>query len=106
MSERLKNLALPKFGAVYHLFQALSYVAEGTKVLARLPPKIAEAMRLAMQEIAANPFGNHPQAKRLKDTKSGYQLRHGDWRILYRVDREADTIVVERIKSRGEAYKR
>jgi mRNA interferase RelE/StbE len=68
-------------------------------------PKKAAAIETAMEEIAANPFGEHPNASYLKGTKSGFRLRQGDLRILYRVDRTVQTVFVERLKPRGEAYK-
>ena len=71
-----------------------------------MQPKKAATIRHAMAKIAADPFGNQPNVKHLQGTAAGYRLRVGDWRVLYRVDRQADAIFVERIKTRGEAYKK
>jgi mRNA interferase RelE/StbE len=76
------------------------------KTLRRLQPRLTEAMIAEMEAIAADPFAPHPHASRLAGTKSSYRLRHGDWRILYRVDRAQQLVVVEAVKPRGEAYKR
>jgi len=73
--------------------------------LRMIPRKVAEAIMANLEAIAADPFGRHPQAKALKGTKSGFCLRHGGWRALYRVDRAAETVYVEAMKSRGGAYR-
>jgi mRNA interferase RelE/StbE len=70
-----------------------------------MPAKIATAIVDAMEAIATDPFGNHPQAKPLQGTKAGFRMRHGDWRILYRVDRDAQTVYLEAVKTRGSAYR-
>jgi mRNA-degrading endonuclease RelE of RelBE toxin-antitoxin system len=42
----------------------------------------------------------------MTDVKDGFRLRHGDWRVLYWVDRAAQAVRVTAVKPRGEAYKR
>jgi mRNA interferase RelE/StbE len=75
------------------------------KTLALLQPKLAAALIKEMMAIAAEPFGHHPNAKRMKGGEAEYRLRHGDWRVLYRLDREADTMFVNAIDTRGDIYK-
>lgn len=78
---------------------------EAVKDLARMPKKAAEAIRAALQAIAVGPFAPHPQVKRLVGGKDWFRLRHGNWRALYRLDRPSDTMIIERVKSRGDAYR-
>ncbi|MCC7017968.1 MAG: type II toxin-antitoxin system RelE/ParE family toxin [Rhodospirillales bacterium] len=70
-----------------------------------MPKKAAEAIRAALHTIAAQPFAPHPQVKRLVGGKNWFRLRHGHWRALYRLERPSDTMIVERVKPRGDAYR-
>jgi mRNA interferase RelE/StbE len=78
---------------------------EAVKDLSRMPRKAANTIRTALQAIAAHPFAPHPQVKRLVGGKDWFRLRHGNWRALYRLDRPSDTMIVERVKPRGDAYR-
>jgi mRNA interferase RelE/StbE len=73
--------------------------------LRRLQPRIAAAIVAAVERVAADPFGRHPNALKLKGTRDSFRLRHGDWRVLYRIDRVADEAVVEDVLKREEAYR-
>ena len=79
---------------------------KATKALTRMPPKVVAAMRANLEEIAARPFARHPNVERLKGFRDIFRLRHGDWRAVYRVDRGAGIMFVERIAPRGKVYKR
>lgn len=83
----------------------LVYSKAATKALKRIQPKLARAIRDAMNAVAAEPFGAHPNALPMEGTKSGFRLRHGDWRIIYVVDREKQIVGVVDVKSRGKAYR-
>lgn len=73
--------------------------------LRRMQPKIAAAIVAAMEHVAGDPFGSHPNARKLKGARDSFRLRHGDWRVLYRIDRTANDLVVEDILKREEAYR-
>ena len=75
------------------------------KVLRRIQPKTVAAIMTALERIAAAPFGPHPNVKPLAGVKDGFRLRHGDWRVLYRIDRAANRMVVEIVGARGDVYK-
>ena len=68
--------------------------------LTRFQPKLASLLLEAIEAIAADPFGTHPQAKPLKDRLGVFRLRHGGWRILYRIERSADELRVMEIETR------
>jgi mRNA interferase RelE/StbE len=74
------------------------------KGLRKIPTKDAAVLLALLNQIAADPFGPHNQAKKLTD-QPGYRMRHGDWRALYRLDRQADEMVVERVSHRSEVYR-
>jgi mRNA interferase RelE/StbE len=75
------------------------------KTLRAVQPKLAMALMGTLQGIAADPFGPHPNARRMKGGEDEFRLRHGDWRVLYRLDRAADTMIVTAIDTRGGVYK-
>ncbi len=72
------------------------------KKLRQLTPKRRKAINAIMKHIAEDPFGRHPQAMPLKGSPDGFRLRYGDWRVLYKVDREAEVVVVAQVRHRGE----
>ncbi|MDL1911893.1 type II toxin-antitoxin system RelE/ParE family toxin [Chloroflexi bacterium CFX6] len=82
----------------------ISYAREAEKSLLRIPRKTAKLIREKLDAIAADPFANHPNAKKLQG-REGFRLRVGDWRVVYRIQNEQLMIIVLKIASRGEVYK-
>ncbi|MBC7951757.1 MAG: type II toxin-antitoxin system RelE/ParE family toxin [Rhodospirillaceae bacterium] len=74
------------------------------KALKRIQPKIAQAIMADLDAIAADPFGPHPKAKALTDRPNYFRYRQGGWRLLYRIDREGQVVVVEILETRGDIY--
>jgi mRNA-degrading endonuclease RelE of RelBE toxin-antitoxin system len=52
-----------------------------------------------LKSIAADPFGQHPYAKRRAD--GSFQVRHGNWRALYEIDKSGDVEVID-VGNRGD----
>ncbi len=75
------------------------------KELRRMQPKTADAIMTALESIAADPFAPHPNVSPVKDTKDGFRLRHGGWRAVYHLDRQAMIMRVSLVRPRGGAYK-
>ena len=75
------------------------------KALIRMPPKVATAILAVLRSVASDPFAPQRNVKRLKGNKDHFRLRHGDWRALYRLDREAQRMIVEAVLPRGSAYR-
>ena len=75
------------------------------KVLARIPRREREALLDKAEAFAAAPFAAHPAATPLRGQPDVIRLRQGDWRGICRVDRTADTIVLETVAHRREAYR-
>ena len=48
----------------------------------KLPNDLKKKVHEEFKQLSINPF-EHPQVKKIKDTKFGYRLRHGRWRILF-----------------------
>ena len=82
----------------------LVYSSAAIKSLRKIPVNDAAGLRGALDVIAADPFGQHANAKKLTD-HPGFRVRHGHWRAVYRVDRETEEIVVEKIGHRKEVYR-
>lgn len=75
------------------------------KQLEAMPKADAAAILSKLKAVAADPFGNHPQAKKLANVASGYRLRHGEWRATYIINRSTEAIIVDAIKHRREVYR-
>ena len=75
------------------------------RMLVRMHPEAAAAIRASLDAIAADPFAHHANVKPLTGVKDSFRLGHGDWCVLYRVDRASQTVYVEWVKQRGGAYR-
>ena len=69
-----------------------------------MPKREASAILRKLKAIAAEPFGDHPWAKRLKG-EDGFRARQGDWRAVYKVDTGHNAVIVERVEHRREVYR-
>ncbi len=81
------------------------YEKRAAKALRKMQPKQSGLIMIGLNAIAADPFASHPNVEKMKGTKDGFRYRLGDWRALYRIDRENQVMMVELVKSRGEVYK-
>jgi hypothetical protein len=67
-----------------------------------MPRREREALLDKAETFAAAPFAAHPAATPLRGQPDVIRLRQGDWRGICRVDRTADTIVLDgRTPKRG-----
>lgn len=82
----------------------LVIVKSAAKTLRRMQPKAAQAIMEKLEVIAADPLARHANVKKLVGA-TGFRLRHGDWRVLYRVDRKLGTMFVDVVGIRGQVYK-
>ncbi len=73
------------------------------KDLAFIPDSIRNRIILAIKTLRNNPFPS--TFKKLKDTKNGYRLRVGDYRILYEIDIKQKIIYVTAVGHRKEIYR-
>ncbi len=77
---------------------------QSRKALFKAPKKIADDTRVKLNEIALAPFKRRINVKRLKG-RPGYQLRSGEWRVIYMIESKELIIVVVKIALRGDVYK-
>jgi mRNA-degrading endonuclease RelE of RelBE toxin-antitoxin system len=73
------------------------------KELQGLPKAKQAAVLQAVSRFAADPFGQHPNAKPLAGEKNAIRLRIADYRVLLHRGRE--TIEVRAVAHRREAYR-
>jgi mRNA interferase RelE/StbE len=83
---------------------SIVYSKEATKALQKMPRNTAKLIREKLVDIAADPYADHPNAKKLQG-REGYRLRVGDWRVMYKTQNEQLMIIVLKIASRGEVYR-
>lgn len=81
---------------------SVTYRKTPLKVLRRMQPKTARAIRDKVAEIAAAPSGQTHGVVKLAG-RPGYRVRVGDWRVIFEMDGE--TLDVLDIDTRGGAYK-
>ncbi|MBI3158758.1 MAG: type II toxin-antitoxin system RelE/ParE family toxin [Chloroflexi bacterium] len=82
----------------------ISYTKQAARALMRMPKHTAKLVREKVENIAADPYGDHPNATKLQG-REGYRLRVGDWRVIYQVQDKELLILVLKVASRGEVYR-
>jgi mRNA interferase RelE/StbE len=83
---------------------AIGLTAPARRALARLPAKVATAIvEFLYGSLAANP---HRAGKPLRFEMAGlHSARHGDYRVIYRIDTEERRTDVLAIEHRSDAYR-
>ena len=84
---------------------SVTYLKNATQVLARLPRNLVTRVVEKIEEVAADPYGGHPNVAKLKG-RDGYRLRVGDWRIICDLDNRRRRMTVMAVRSRGQVYRR
>ena len=59
----------------------------------------------ALQTVAANPFSELIQIKKLKGAVHLYRVRLGDWRLVYELNTDKKQLIVVKIGHRKEVYR-
>ena len=75
-----------------------------TKSLSKVPQADVKRIRRKLKSLAANPFAEHLQVKRLIG-RDGFRLRIGDWRVIYDIHNDTLIIMVFKIASRAKVYR-
>ena len=75
-----------------------------TKLCVRCLGILPGRIRERLDRLAEDPYAHHPNVARLQ-SRPGYRLRVGDWRVIYEVEGKELVILVLRIGSRGEVYR-
>jgi mRNA-degrading endonuclease RelE of RelBE toxin-antitoxin system len=75
------------------------------KDLAALPGRDRRALFAKVEAFAAAPFATYPAARPLRGHENRIRVRQGNWRAVCRIDRAADTVILERVEHRREIYR-
>ncbi len=81
----------------------IEIAGEAALILRRLPAKHALQIDGRIQRLAAEPFP--PGSLKLQGTTDVYRVRQGSYRILYRVRRADNILVIEAIGDRKDIYR-
>jgi mRNA interferase RelE/StbE len=73
--------------------------------LGQMNPKMRAALFERLEAIAEQPFATHRNVERLKGEQDAFRVRQGDWRALYRIDRQAGEMRVLVVEPRGSVYR-
>lgn len=69
----------------------------------KLAPEIRSRITRALLALEQDP--RPPGVTKLSGTSDGWRIRVGDYRILFEVDDDAQTVLVLRVAHRREAYR-
>ncbi|PIQ96228.1 MAG: cytotoxin [Nitrospinae bacterium CG11_big_fil_rev_8_21_14_0_20_56_8] len=83
----------------------LVFLKQPRKKLFSLSKKVSRSIIQKMEEIAKDPYKKNNNVEKLQGVE-GFRLRQGDWRVIYKVEKAVITVVVVKIESRGEVYKK
>jgi len=70
--------------------------------LAKLDDPMVSRIRSAVQRFANSHEGD---VRKLKGLHERWRLRVGDWRVLFRFDRDRQAIIILRVLNRRDAYR-
>jgi mRNA interferase RelE/StbE len=80
----------------------VSLTASAEKELHGLPAKVVSRIVRRVEALATTP--RPPRCKKLKGGDNEWRIRVGDYRAVYEIDDDAQTVDVTRIAHRREAY--
>ena len=83
----------------------IAFKTTAAKTLRRLQPKQAADFRTRIAAVAADPDETAEDVAKMKGAENQYRLRVRNWRILFELDREARTMTIVKIRTRGDVYK-
>ena len=80
----------------------IAYSRAAVRTLARMPQNLADRIRGRVRVYARDPASQARNVRRLRGSEDFLRLRVGDWRIVMR---DADTLEVLHVTTRGHAYR-
>ncbi len=82
----------------------IEFGTKALKFLSKLEKVSKERVFKRIKELYEDPFPS--DVKKLKGEKDVYRIRIGDFRVLYRIIPEDDTILIFRVDRRSRVYGR
>ncbi len=95
-----RNISICYISPVFRI----AYSSTALKSRRRLPADLRKRLSAKIEALARDRHGRQPQVRPLKGLDA-YRLRVGDWRVLYELDEDTQTLVVLDIRKRKEAYR-
>src|SRR5205823_7638950 len=81
---------------------AIQYARSAREELESLPGKVQDRIIEAIDALEQNP---RPQGcKKLHGSDDRYRIRIGNYRVIYKIDEKAVTVLIVRIRDRKDAY--
>ena len=80
----------------------IAYSRAAVRTLARMPGNLVDRIRARIRAYADAPASQARNVRRLRRSEGFPQLRVGDWRVVMR---DADTLEVLHVTTRGHAYR-
>lgn len=80
----------------------IAYSRAAVRTLARMPGNLADRIRDKIRAYADDPASQAGNVRRLRGSDRFLRLRVGDWRVVMR---DADTLEVLHVATRGHAYR-
>ena len=80
----------------------VAYSRAAVRTLARMPKNLAGRIRARIRAYADDPASQARNVRRLRGADRFLRLRVGDWRVVMR---DADSLEVLHITTRGHAYR-
>jgi len=82
----------------------VQFKPEATKELRFLPRAIIKPLIAKLNALAENPYAPHHDVKKLTNSNGEYRLRHGSYRVRYKIEKSELLILVIQISHRSKAY--
>ena len=79
-------------------------VSQALKLYKHCPLDLANRLNQCFEALEINPFFG-PNIKLLKNEDKKYRYRVGDYRVIYKIDKEAKKVAVTLISPRSSAYR-
>lgn len=82
---------------------SITFARSARKDLERLAPEIADRILDKLEGLAVNP--RPPAASKLKGNQGLWRLRVGDYRVVYSLNDERQSVDVSHVRHRREIYR-
>jgi mRNA interferase RelE/StbE len=79
----------------------LIYLPRADKAIKKLDPSIKPAVKKAIEKIAERPESGKPLSLNFAGL---YSWRAGDYRVIYRIDKDVVTVLIVSVGHRREVY--
>src|SRR5262245_41699578 len=97
-----KRFPTPNSGGALAMSRALEWTPAAERDLRRIDSQLRERIRQAVYRFADT---GHGDVVKVQGVTREWRLRVGEWRIRFTEDPTSQTIIILRVRPRGEAYR-